>query len=119
MVFLEKMGTALSSLGQKSLNELFYGQKIISVRGIPVNSEYLSVTSHDGDRFYIQMNESDADQKPVLKNAIRTARPAGLCGVPYAQLLEQATIESSKLLQVGNKQLNLFLELLLSCEKCS
>ena len=110
MVFLEKMGTALSSLGQKRLNELFKGQKIIYVRGIPVNSEFLSVTSHDGDRFYIQMNESDADQKPVLKNAIRTARPAGLCGVPYAQLLEQATIESSKLLQVGNKPLKLVFE---------
>jgi hypothetical protein len=65
-----------------------------------VNSDYLSVTSHEGDRFYVRMKTEAENEELDLKSSIRSARPTGLCGVPFADLLEQATLESSKMLQV-------------------
>jgi len=59
------------------------------------------VTGHEGSRFYIRM-KSDADhEEPDIKSSVRLARPSGLCGVPYAELFEKATLESSKLMQVS------------------
>ena len=77
----------------------------------------MPVTSHEGNRFYIRMNDDSNDGDPDLKCFARSARMSGLCGVPYNELLEKATLESSKLMQVRSDFTN-SRSSLLKCHFC-
>jgi hypothetical protein len=62
----------------------------------------LPITSLEGNRFYVRLKSDYNSGELDIKDSVRFGRTTGLCGVPYADLLEQASIESSKSLQVKN-----------------
>ncbi len=62
----------------------------------------MPITSLEGNRFYVRLKSDYNSGELDIKDSVRFGRTTGLCGVPYADLLEQASIESSKSLQVKN-----------------
>ena len=64
-------------------------------------SDYLPITSLEGNRFYIRLRDENISGELDLKDSVRFGRSTGLCGVPYMDLLDQASMETSKSLQVS------------------
>jgi len=65
-----------------------------------VDCDYRSITDFDGRRFYIRFKNEDFENETISRNAFPKKIISGMCGVPYRELLEQATIEMSRLEQV-------------------
>ena len=64
-------------------------------RRIPVDGDYQSLTMSDGERFYVRLNNENDDENQVSN--VKTSSYAGLCGLPYTALLEQAIQEQLRI----------------------